>query len=140
VFGTLAVGLVTLATVAILASPAVRYQLRLSFTQVPTQYAQLYFQDPASLPQQARTGEVVAVTFAITNMGPRSDTYRYVAKIETANGPTITEATGMVGLASKGRAEVPVTFVVPPSATSFTVTLPGRSNIIFFPFARDDGS
>jgi Tfp pilus assembly protein PilX len=102
--------------------PALRQQLRASFTHEPDRYTSLAFTPGVALPARLAPGVPNPFSFTIGNHEAGATTYAYTV---TAQGPggTATVSSGQVRiLAGRSAAEV-VAFTPPESPASYVLTV-----------------
>jgi hypothetical protein len=103
-------------------SPAVRHQLALSFTRVPTRYTELYFGDYAAIPQTLSVKHPSRFTFTIHNREGKLVNYGYRVTTTSRIGES-TVATGHVTIASGRTASEIVAFRPMRPRVSYRVTV-----------------
>jgi hypothetical protein len=91
------------------ASPAVRHQLALTFSKLPTRYTELYFSDSRNLPYRLSRSRPNAITFTIANHEGKTIVYSYLVTA-TNRLRAATVARQQVIIPSRGLANEKVTF------------------------------
>ncbi|MFE5628965.1 hypothetical protein ACFQ69_18920 [Streptomyces sp. NPDC056470] len=79
---------VVVAVVVALATPAVRAELKQSFSPVPTPYTELYFTSAPVV-----TGDSVLVQVTVDDRGPGVRTHRLLVSVQASDGRTTASAT-----------------------------------------------
>jgi hypothetical protein len=102
------------ATIFFVATPTGRYQLRLSFTEVPAVYTELYF--PSDRPVATSSRGVTTVHFSIRSHESKTTTFRYTVSV--FDGSKTATSDGAIALRVGERGDV--TASVPTGSMDWT--------------------
>jgi len=114
-------------------SPTIRHQWALSLIRQPTRYTLLYFDHPASLPNEVTEGQSISFSFTIGNEQGRSVIYRYDIGVTPANDPQ-SQLHSMTVLANGAMRSIPVKLrpLCMSTPCQIRVSLPAHHQSIHF--------
>jgi len=106
----------------------------LNLIPVPERFTELYFQDPATLPNSVAKGKTLSFSFVIHNVEGATTTYPYVAYFESSDNTKSVLQNGNVSLSDNESTTIAVahTFAAAAGTGTIVVDLPTLSQQIDF--------